>query len=82
MKMHLCCFYFVTPTPLMGMENEPPPIMSNSVARISNTFSFRNELYTKVGGCLSVIQGYRKRWTGFETAITQKVLDGFTRLAS
>jgi len=27
------------------------------------------------------IQGYRKRWTGFETAITEKVLDGFTRLA-
>ena len=29
-----------------------------------------------------VIQGYRKRWTGFETAITEKVLDRFTRLAS
>jgi hypothetical protein len=28
------------------------------------------------------IQGHRKRWTGFETAITKKVLDGFTRLAS
>jgi hypothetical protein len=28
------------------------------------------------------LQGYRKRWTGFETAITYKVLDGFTRLAS
>ena len=28
------------------------------------------------------IQGYRKRWTGFETAITLKVLDGFTRLPS
>jgi len=31
---------------------------------------------------VSLIQGYRKRWTGFETAITLKVLDGFTRLAS
>jgi len=28
------------------------------------------------------IQGYRKRWTGFETAITLKVLDGFTSFAS
>jgi hypothetical protein len=27
------------------------------------------------------IQGHRKRWMGFETAITYKVLDGFTRLA-
>ena len=31
---------------------------------------------------LKQIQGHRKRWTGFETAITKKVLDGFTRLAS
>ena len=29
-----------------------------------------------------VLQGHRKRWTGFETAIIYKVLDGFTRLAS
>jgi len=28
------------------------------------------------------VQGHRERWTGFETAITEKVLDGFTRLAS
>jgi len=28
------------------------------------------------------IQGHRKRWTGFETAITERVLDLFTRLAS
>jgi len=27
-------------------------------------------------------QGHRKRWTGFETAITYKVLEGFTRFAS
>jgi len=31
--------------------------------------------------CFS-IQGHRKRWTGFETAITYKMLDGFTRLSS
>ena len=29
-----------------------------------------------------IIQGYRKSWAGFETAITHKVLDGYTRLAS
>ena len=28
------------------------------------------------------VQGHRKRWTEFETAITSKVLDGFTHLAS
>jgi len=28
-----------------------------------------------------LIQGHRKRWTGSETAITYKVLDGFTRFA-
>jgi hypothetical protein len=27
-----------------------------------------------------ILQGHRKRWTGFETAVT--VLDGFTHLAS
>ena len=31
---------------------------------------------------VDTIQGYRKRWMGFETAISYKVLDGFTRLAS
>ena len=29
-----------------------------------------------------MLQGHRKRWTGLETAITLKVIDGFTRLAS
>ena len=53
-----------------------------AVNRVTSFFHLSARDRATVIGRIFVIQGYRKRWTGFETAITWKVLDGFTRFAS
>ena len=52
-----------------------PPIISKSVARLSNTFSFRNELCAQFGDCLPVLQCRIRcaRYRMFSAKITENV---------